>query len=343
MNQGLVAVAILNYNGKKWLELFLQNVIDNSTDADIVVIDNGSTDDSVKFLQNQYGNQIRIITLDKNYGFTGGYNRGLSELEHKYFVLLNSDIEVTPNWLKEPIKLLEEDTSIAACQPKIKAYHNKEYFEHAGAAGGMIDKWGYPFCRGRIFMTAEKDDEQYEKPCEIFWATGACLFIRSAVFKEFKGFQEEFFAHMEEIDLCWRIKNANHKIYYTPESTVYHVGGGTLSTSNPRKTFLNFRNGLALIFINLPTSKLIPVLYWRMILDGVAAVQFTLVGHFKDAWAIFKAHMSFYANLKTWRRARKFAQSKKTNEAYEVTLKKSIVFQYFIKKNKTYKQLSHNS
>lgn len=333
-----IAVAILNYNGKRWLELFLSGVIKHSKKADVIIIDNGSTDDSLSYLQNRHP-EIRTVILDKNYGFTGGYNKGLSNLSHEYFVLLNSDIEVTENWLDAPIKLLTENHEIGACQPKIKSFHNKEYFEHAGAAGGMLDKLGYPFCRGRIFMNAEKDTGQFEEEKEIFWATGACLFIRSKLYKEFHGLQEEFFAHMEEIDLCWRLKNAGHKIAYTPHSTVYHVGGGTLSTSNPRKTFLNFRNGLALIYINLPRKKLIPIVFQRLILDGIAAVEFALVGHIKDAWAVFRAHISFYSQFRTWKKARAFAKSKKTKDVYSECYNNSLVWQYFIKRNKTFKSL----
>jgi len=333
-----IAVAILNYNGKKWLEKFLLGVVKNSERGDVVIIDNGSTDDSLEYLQS-YFPDLQTIVLDKNYGFTGGYNRGLSELKHEYFVLLNSDIEVTPNWLDAPLDLLKNDQSIAACQPKIKAYNKRTHFEHAGAAGGMMDKLGYPFCRGRIFMKAQEDVGQFEDEHEIFWATGACFFIRAKLYHQFHGLQEEFSAHMDEIDLCWRLKSAGHKIFYTPHSTVFHVGGGTLSTSNPRKTFLNFRNGLALIYINLPRKKLIPILLFRLILDGIAALEFALVGHFKDAWAVFKAHMSFYAQFNTWRKARTFAKHTWVRDAHKDTYNKSIVWQYFIKKNRTFKEL----
>lgn len=332
------AVAILNFNGKKWLEAFLTGVVENSPEAEVIVIDNGSTDDSLNYLATKHPT-IKTIVLDKNYGFTGGYNRGLEKLNHEYFVLLNSDIEVTKNWLVAPIKLLAENIEIAACQPKIKSFHKKECFEHAGAAGGMIDKLGYPFCRGRIFMNAEEDHGQFDEEKEIFWATGACLFIRATLYKEFKGLQEEFFAHMEEIDLCWRLKNAGHKIYYTHKSTVYHVGGGTLSTSNPRKTFLNFRNGLALIYINLPRKKLIPIVFARLILDGIAAIEFAFVGHLKDSWSVFRAHISFYSQLRSWKKARVFAKSKKTKDVYPECYSKSLVWQYFIKGNKTYNSL----
>lgn len=336
--QQQIAVVILNYNGKKWLEMFLPSVIEYSSEAEIIIADNGSTDDSLDFLNDTYPTVTKII-LDKNYGFTGGYNRALFQLNHKYFVLLNSDIEVTKDWLKAPVKLLEENDKIAACQPKIKSYKEKSKFEHAGAAGGMIDKFGYPFCRGRIFMTAEEDKGQFEEEVPVFWASGACLFIKGEIYKEFKGLQEEFFAHMEEIDLCWRLKTAGYEIYYTPHSEVFHVGGGTLDTSNPRKTYLNFRNGLALLLINLPSKYLIPVVIYRLILDGIAGVEFLFVGHWRDTIAIIKAHLSFYKYFFVWTKARKFAKSKKVSNSYLDTYKKSIVWQYFIKKNKFFLDL----
>lgn len=340
-NTSQIAVVILNYNGKKWLEKFLPSVVKNSPEGEVIIADNGSTDDSLDFLTTSYPS-LRLIELEKNHGFTGGYNRALFQLDHKYFVLLNSDIEVTPDWLKAPIKLLEENENIAACQPKIKSYKDKSKFEHAGAAGGMIDKYGYPFCRGRIFMTAEEDTKQFEEETPIFWASGACLFIRGHLYKEFQGLQEEFFAHMEEIDLCWRLKSAGYEIYYTPHSEVFHVGGGTLDTSNPRKTYLNFRNGLALLLINLPSKYLIPVILYRLVLDGIAGVEFLLVGHWKDTLAVIKAHFSFYSNLSVWLTARKFAKTKKKSNSYKDTYQHSIVWQYFIKKRHYFSKL-HNS
>lgn len=332
------AVVILNYNGKKWLEKFLPSVIQHSQEAEIIIIDNGSTDESISFL-NQYYPNLKHIQLLKNYGFTGGYNKGLFTLDHTYFVLLNSDIEVTENWLVSPIELLKKEPRIAACQPKIKSYKNKNSFEHAGAAGGMLDKFGYPFCRGRIFMSLEEDNGQYNQEEEIFWASGACLFIKANLYKEFQGLQEAFFAHMEEIDLCWRLKSAGYKIMYTPEAEVFHVGGGTLNHGTPRKTFLNFRNGLALLFINLPKRHLIPLISYRLLLDGIAGVQFLLVGHWKDTLAIIKAHISFYKKIRYWIKARKFAQSKTLLNGYKYTYSKSVVWSYFIRNKKKYTQL----
>lgn len=333
-----IAVVILNYNGRHWLEKFLPSVIEHSERAEIIIVDNGSTDDSFVYLNKKYPT-IKTIVLDQNYGFTGGYNRGLKELNHQYFVLLNSDIEVTPNWLDAPIDLLNDQLDVAAVQPKIKSYHHREMFEHAGAAGGMIDRLGYPFCRGRIFMTAEEDTGQYEEEQEVFWATGACLFIRGSLYKSFGGLQEEFFAHMEEIDLCWRLKRAGHRIMYTPHSHVYHVGGGTLAASNPRKTYLNFRNGMALLYINLPNRKLIPIILSRLVLDGIAAVQFTLVGHWRDAWAIFRAHMSFYRRRSTWKKARINSRKMSVQDVYPSTYKRSIVWQYFLRNRTEYREL----
>lgn len=333
-----IAVVILNYNGKNWLEKFLPSVVEHSDRSEIIVVDNGSTDDSIAFL-NQKHPTIKTIVLDQNYGFTGGYNRGLEHLNHPYFVLLNSDIEVTANWLEAPIALLDQNLDVAAVQPKIKSYKNKHMFEHAGAAGGMMDRLGYPFCRGRIFMTAEEDTGQYETEQEVFWATGACLFIRGSLFKSFGGLQEEFFAHMEEIDLCWRLQRAGYRIMYTPHSQVFHVGGGTLAASNPRKTYLNFRNGMALLYINLPNRKLIPIIFSRLILDGIAAIQFTLVGHWRDAWAIFRAHLSFYRRLATWKKARITSSKMSVRDVYASTYERSIVWQYFLRNRTEYGKL----
>ena len=269
------AVVILNWNGRKFLEQFLPSLIQNTQDENtqIVIADNNSSDDSIEFLNKNYPS-IRQIIFDKNYGFTGGYNQALKQIEAKYFVLLNSDIEVTQNWLNPLVNLLESDNTIATCQPKIRSFHQKEYFEYAGAAGGFIDKYGYPFCRGRILDTVEKDMNQYNDIKDIFWASGACMLIRSDIFKQLNGFDDDFFAHMEEIDLCWRIKTAGHRIVYNPESVVFHVGGGTLPNNSPFKLYLNFRNNLFLLYKNLPEKNFVPVLVTRMLLDGLSAMVF---------------------------------------------------------------------
>ena len=267
------AVVILNYNGEKLLQQFLPSVIQYSSEAEIIVADNNSSDRSILFLQQTFP-QIRIIQLDKNYGFCGGYNRALKDVVADYYVLLNSDIEVTSQWLGSMTSLLDHDPTVAAVQPKVLSYHNKNKFEHAGAGGGFIDVLGYPFCRGRIFDYVEEDQGQYNDQREVFWATGACLMIRSEVFKKFGGFDEDFFAHMEEIDLCWKLQRTGQKVFYCGKSTIYHVGAGTLSYSNPRKVFLNFRNGLSLLFKHLNRGELVYKLPLRILLDVIAAFQF---------------------------------------------------------------------
>ncbi len=335
-----VAIVILNWNGRQFLEDFLPSVTTHSDDATIVVADNGSTDDSISFLEHNYPS-IELIRHEVNHGFCDGYNKALEQLkEYKYYVLLNSDVEVTPGWLSPLIQLLEENDKIAACQPKIKSFNERDMFEHAGAAGGFIDKLGYIFCRGRIFTHLEKDEGQYNDLCEIFWATGACLTIRSKVYHEMGGLDSSFFAHMEEIDLCWRIKNHGHSIYYCGTSEVYHVGGGTLHKSNPRKTFLNFRNGLVLLFKNLPKRQFLPILLFRMILDGVAFIDFIAVGYPRDAWAIFRAHVSFYKNITIWLRGRRKAQKEIIKTNHKEIYAGSIVWRHFILKMKSFKDLN---
>lgn len=328
-----VAVVILNWNGKNFLEKFLPNVIEHSQTANIYVADNASSDDSVAFVKINFPN-VKLIETGGNLGYAGGYNKALKELKEEYFVLLNSDVEVTPNWLNSVITLMEADESIAACQPKILQYHQKTHFEYAGAAGGYIDKYGFPFCRGRLFETVEDDQRQYDDVLEVFWATGACFFVRRSVFEELGGLDGDFFAHMEEIDFCWRAKRAGHKIYVEPKSVVYHVGGGTLSKSNPWKTFLNFRNGLELLAKNLPTSKLIPIIFIRMIFDGVAAWKFLLSGNPKDFWAVFKAHLAFYGRLNATL-AKRTGKYSSVSEIYEG----SIVLDYFLRSKKKFTDL----
>lgn len=291
------AVVILNYNGKHFLQQFLPGVIAHSGTAKIIVADNASTDDSVSFLRENFSHQVEIILLDSNQGYCGGYNAALKQVDATYYVLLNSDVEVTAGWIDPVINLFKQDQSIAAAQPKILSYQTRNEFEYAGAAGGFIDSLGYPFCRGRIFNSFEKDSGQYNDTRQVFWATGACLFIRASVFHQHNGFDEDFFAHMEEIDLCWRIQQSGMKIFYTGSSRVYHVGGGTLAKSNPRKTYYNFRNGLSLLVKNLPTGQLFWKIPLRLMLDWAAVAKFLLTGLPADAWAVAKAHGSFIKNL----------------------------------------------
>jgi len=290
------AVVILNYNGEKLLRQFLPSVIQYSTQAEVIVADNGSTDQSLSILESEF-QQVRIIKLDKNYGFCGGYNRALQQVDADYFVLLNSDIEVTPHWLNPMIDLLNKNPTIASVQPKVLSYHQRNLFEYAGAGGGFIDSFGYPFCRGRIFQRIEEDRGQYNDQIPIFWSTGACMMIRSNLYHQFNGLDEDFFAHMEEIDLCWKLHRADFHVYYCGRSTVYHVGAGTLGYGSPRKTYLNFRNGLSLLFKHLDTAELLYKLPIRLFLDWVAAFTFLLKGQAGNFGGVFKAHAHFIGRL----------------------------------------------
>jgi len=326
-----VAVVILNWNGKALLEKFLPSVVKNSSEeAALYLIDNASTDDSVSFVSENFS-EVNIIQNKENYGYAGGYNKGLSRLTEDIFILLNSDVEVTANWLTPLLLEFQEDDTLYAAQPKVLDYKNKNYFEYAGAAGGYLDKYGYPFCRGRIFDTLEKDDGQYNDTTPIFWATGACLFIKAEAYKKVGGLDEDFFNHQEEIDLCWRLQNAGGIIKYIGNSTVYHVGGATLSASNPKKTFYNFRNSLLMLVKNRKGWGVWTLLLVRMVLDGIAALRFLLEGKGSHFIVIFKSHLSFYALLP------KFLKKRKTNAGnikyYKI---KSIVWNYFIEKKRTF-------
>ena len=326
-----IAVVILNWNGKKLLEQFLPSVIDYSKDATIYVADNASTDNSVAFVKDQFPN-VKIIENKINGGYAKGYNDALQFVDEDIFCLLNSDIEVTPNWLDPILDTFNTETETAIIQPKILDYKDKSKFEYAGAAGGFIDKYGYPFCRGRIFDTIEVDTNQYQNK-NIFWASGACFFIRKEVFKQLNGFDESFFAHQEEIDLCWRAFNLNYKTKYVSESTVYHVGGATLSAANPKKTYLNFRNSLFNITKNA-SGYLFSLIFTRLVLDGIAGIQFLYQLKIKHFFAILKAHFSFYFNLKKLLKQRKNLPQQKGYFSV-----KSIVYCYFIKKKTIFSKL----
>jgi GT2 family glycosyltransferase len=292
------AVVILNWNGRKFLEQFLPGVIEHTgDDAEVIVADNGSTDSSLEFMENNFP-QIRVIQNITNGGFAKGYNDALKQVSAEYFVLLNSDIEVTPNWVNPVVELMDSDPMIAACQPKLRSYYQRDHFEYAGAAGGFIDKWGYPYCKGRLFMHVEKDEGQYDEATEVFWATGACMFVRADLYHQFGGLDEDFFAHMEEIDFCWRLKNAGYKIMYTPESVVYHVGGGTLPKVSAYKTYLNMRNNIVMLYKNLPRKRIIPVITFRFFMDLVASVKFLFDGGFNDFIAVIRAQLSFIRRIK---------------------------------------------
>lgn len=291
-----VAVVILNYNGEKFLQSFLPSVVKYSGKAAIIVADNASTDNSIEFLSTNFPT-VKCIRLSQNYGFCTGYNKALNQVEAEYFVLLNSDVDVTSGWLDPLVSLLDENPMMGAVQPKILSYHDKNYFEYAGAAGGYIDRLGYPFCRGRIFDSLEQDQGQYNDVKEIFWASGACMLIRSSLYKSLNGLDDDFFAHMEEIDLCWRIKRIGYSVYYNGASTVFHVGGGTMAKANPQKTFLNFRNGLYLIVKNMSWPELSWKLPVRLCLDGLAALRFLYLGQSTHALAILRAHRCFIGNI----------------------------------------------
>lgn len=319
-----IAVVVLNWNGAKLLEQFLPSVVAFSNEAKIYVADNASTDNSIAVIKEKFPT-ITIIQNDGNYGFAKGYNLALQQVEEEYYALVNSDIEVTQNWLAPMLNIFDSESSIGIIQPKILDYKNKEYFEYAGAAGGFIDQYGYPYCRGRIFETIEKDNGQYDDDLEIFWASGACFFIRKEVYRKLIGFDDDFFAHQEEIDLCWRAYNLGFKAKYTPASVVYHVGGATLNESNPKKTFLNFRNSLLMLTKNLPENKLVPILFVRILLDGIAGIQFIFKGKFIHCWAIIKAHFAFYGLIN------KTLKKRKGTQAENYYHSKSIVYSYFIK------------
>ncbi|WP_179349239.1 glycosyltransferase family 2 protein [Winogradskyella pacifica] len=320
-----IAIVILNWNGKALLEQFLPSVIKHSNDAIIYLADNASTDDSVAFVAEHFKNVI-VIQNSENGGYAKGYNDALKHIEEPLLCLLNSDIEVTENWLQPIISEFNSNDNTAIIQPKILDYKNKSHFEYAGAAGGFIDKYGYPYCRGRIFDTIEEDNGQYNDTKTIFWASGACFFIKNETYKSLNGFDETYFAHMEEIDLCWRAFNANYTTKYIGTSTVYHVGGATLNTTNPKKTYLNFRNSLFTLVKNTDTNLIFRILF-RMLLDGVAAMRFLFQLKPTFLFAILKAHLSFYYNLPRLLKQRK--QLPKRSGYYETA---SIVWSYFINK-----------
>jgi GT2 family glycosyltransferase len=330
-----LAVLILNWNGKDLLERFLPSICKYNSDfANIIVVDNASSDDSVTFLNTEYP-EIETIELDKNYGFAEGYNKAMEMVNYPYVVLLNSDVRVTENWLVEPLDFLEKNGDYAACQPKILDEKEPTKFEYAGASGGYIDRFGYPFCRGRIFDDLEVDAGQYDSVKDVFWASGAALFVRRELYLEVGGLDASFFAHQEEIDLCWRLLNMNYKIACIPQSTVFHLGGASLDKMNPKKTFLNFRNNLVMLLKNLPVYAL-PIIFIRMVLDGVAGVKFISEGKFSHCWAIVKAHFSFYYRIPAVLLNRK----KTIKTSNSLMYSKSILVEYFIKKNKTYSSLN---
>ena len=332
-----IAIVILNWNGRGWLERFLPSVLASSYPAkEIIVADNASTDDSVSWLGKTYPG-IRVLALDHNYGFAGGYNKALRQIKSDYYVLLNSDVEVEPGWIEPILTLMENDPSIGACQPKIRMWANREVFEYAGAAGGWMDHLGYPFARGRVFDVCEKDEGQYDEGEAIFWASGAAMFVRADLYHRLGGLDDYFFAHMEEIDFCWRLQLSGYQVYACPSSRVYHVGGGTLPKGDGRKLFLNFRNNLIMLAKNLPLGQLAWKIPLRLGMDGISACKYLFSGQSAYFWAVQKAHFGFYGWLLVNRKKSVFPPKRrgKLNGWYT----HSVAWQYFISGKKTFAEI----
>ncbi|MEZ2414369.1 glycosyltransferase family 2 protein [Muriicola sp. E247] len=328
-----LAIVILNWNGEALLERYLPSVIEYSQGARIYVADNASTDGSVAFLKNNYPD-VGVIQNKTNAGFAGGYNEALKHIDAEVYCLLNSDVEVTPDWLLPIMELFQLKPEVSIIQPKILDLLRPEYFEYAGAAGGFLDSLGYPFCRGRIFQALEKDKGQYNDTTEIFWATGACMFIRKKVFDDLGGFDEDYFAHQEEVDLCWRAQNKGYKVYYVGTSQILHLGGSTLSNMNPKKTYLNFRNSLFSITKNLPRRKALLIIVTRLLLDGIAALRFILQGKMNHCLAVLRAHLSYYRQFRKMYRKREKADFV---EKYYRT--KSIVWSHYVYRVRSFNNL----
>jgi len=339
-----IAIVILNWNGVKLFPDFLPSIIEHSQgeNIEIIVADNGSTDNSLTYLKENFPS-VTLMDLKDNYGFAKGYNVALEQIEADYFVLVNSDVKVDKGWIEPCIEQFEKDEKVVAVQPKVLSYNKSEYFEYAGAAGGFIDRYGYPFCRGRILDKVEKDNKQYNQSSEIFWATGACMFVRAKAFKNVGGLDADFWAHMEEIDLCWRFKNQGYKIVYEPKSTIYHLGGGSLSYGDPRKVHLNFRNNLFMLFKNLPESCFKRIFLTRMVLDGAAAAKFLVGLEFKAFGAVLKAHRDFYKNLSSLRKKREELKKQVIVNNHEQMFSKSIMWKFFIQKKCKFTDLDFHS
>ncbi|MCR4602685.1 MAG: glycosyltransferase family 2 protein [Prevotella sp.] len=335
-----LAIVILNWNGAAMLRQYLPSVLHYSLDeATVYVADNASTDDSLQLLREQFP-AVRIIELDRNWGFADGYNKSLAQIDAEYYLLLNSDIEVTPHWLTPLLRFMDSHTDVAACQPKLLSIARRDSYEYAGACGGFIDRYGYPFCRGRIFDTIEQDSGQYDEPCSVLWATGAALLVRAHIYKDVGGLDGRFFAHCEEIDFCWRMRLRGYHIYCLPESKVYHVGGGTLPKSNPMKTFLNFRNNLTMLYKCLDANELRYVMRWRWWLDYVAAWQMLLLkGNVGDFRAVYRARRAFKRWRDDFRSDRDEIQQRRTEKEIPEQRKFSLLWQYYLKGRKRYADL----
>lgn len=335
-----VAIVILNWNGAALMERFLPSVVRYSPEemAEVVVADNGSTDDSLALLAEKFPS-VRVVRFDRNYGFAEGYNRALQQIDTPYAVLLNSDVEVTPGWLEAPLRRLDASPEVAAVQPKLLAEQARDQFEYAGAAGGFMDKYGYPFCRGRIFQEIETDRGQYDAEADILWATGACLFVRTEVYRAVGGLDAKFFAHQEEIDMCWRMRARGYRLVCTPGSVVYHVGGGTLNAESPRKTFLNFRNNLLMLYKNLPEKELHRVMRLRFWLDYLAALKFLLEGHPANARAVREARREFHRLVPEYRETRIVNQQLAVVKEIPELKSFSLLWQFYVRGKKHYGQL----
>ena len=333
-----ITVAILNWNGLTHLQEFLPSVVLYSEKAHILLIDNASTDESVSWIQQKYP-QIQIVIHSENLGFTEGYNLGLEHVTTPFAILLNSDVEVTSGWLDPLLARIQSDQKIVAVQPKILSYSRRDTFEYAGASGGLLDAFGYPFCRGRIFNSCEIDNGQYDNPRPVFWATGACMLVRMDAYRQMNGLEPRFFAHMEEIDLCWRWQHAGYQVWVEPQSVVYHLGGGTLAKTNPRKTLLNFRNGLALLYMNSLGVEVWWKILIRLVLDGVAGVQFLFKCEWQNTLAILRAHIAFYSAFGYWTAKRKMNQSAAVKSITSGYFGGSIVWSYFVRRKKRFSDL----
>ncbi|HEX2921351.1 MAG TPA: glycosyltransferase family 2 protein [Bacteroidales bacterium] len=338
------AVIILNWNNLGYLKKFLGTVVkfSASEETKVYVADNGSTDGSVEWVLNNH-NSAQTIKLDRNYGFAGGYSIALEKIDAEYFVLLNSDVEVTPNWLVPLITYMDQNPDVASCMPRIRSWHKRDYFEYAGAAGGFIDKYGYPFCRGRVFDNIEKDFDQYNDNVDVFWASGACMVVRSSAWKDCGGFDKDFFAHMEEIDLCWRFARRGYRVSVVPASVVFHVGGGALAYDSPFKTYLNFRNNLFLLHKNLKDEDFRKIMLIRKLLDSVAAIMFLLKGKGRSFRSVLKAHSDYNKNIPSLHKKRNELSLDDLPGYSMHVLNKSIVYEYFVKGNKTFKSLKMNN
>ena len=337
------AVVILNWNGKRFLEQFLPGVISNtlSVDTSVILADNGSDDDSVKWVTDNHP-EVQVIRLDGNYGYAGGYNRALSQVEAEYYILLNSDVEVEPGWVDKIITFMDMHPNVGACQPKIRSYASRDMFEYAGAAGGYIDRLGYPFCRGRIFDTVEEDRGQYDDTREIFWASGSCIAVRGAAFDQCDGFDESFFLHMEEIDLCWRIQNAGYTVCYFPHSVVWHVGGGTLGYGSPSKIYYNFRNSLIMLAKNLPARHLRRTIFLRQLLDGMAAVMLLFREGRQAASAVVRAHRDFRRQKTAIRTFRTITPNPGIFNYPHTVMNKYLLFEYYVRRRIIFSELKWN-